>query len=84
MANLYQTLVAIARAASDGPDGAPKLYQPGTVVSVKGDGTYEVKTPAGTFLMNPETDLPLAPGARVNWSPVENGKPVVHGPRYGA
>lgn len=83
MVSLYQTIVAIARQTSEAAGGQPKLYQAGTVLSVLGDGTYEVQTPAGTFIMNPETDIPLAPGARVNWSPVENGKPVVHGPRYG-
>lgn len=51
-------------------------------MAVNGDGTYLVATPKGQQVMNPETDAPLAPGQAVNFSPVENGKPVVHGPRY--
>jgi hypothetical protein len=52
------------------------------VKAVNEDGTYRISTPWGEITSNPETDAPLVPGQRVNVSKVDNGKPVVHGPRY--
>ena len=85
MANLYQVLMDLM-AKSQGkrdssPSGGGELYQPGTVVAVNGDGTYDVSWQGGTVTANPETDLPLSPGQNVYISQVRNGRPVVHGPR---
>ena len=85
MANLYQVLMDLM-AKSQGKRGGGdraggELYQPGTVVAVNGDGTYDVSFQGGTVTANPETDLPLSPGQNVYVSQVRNGKPLVHGPR---
>lgn len=87
MANLHAVLLElIAKAQTGGSRGGPAagaLYQKGTVAAVNADGTYTVRTASGTMVANPETDLPLEAGQAVFVSPVRNGKPVVHGPRYG-
>lgn len=84
MANLYDVIMSLIEKAQKGGDAAgknPELYQPGTVVTVNADGTYDVSVGGATMTANPETDLPLTPGQAVFVSPVRNGKPLVHGPR---
>lgn len=84
MASLYQAIVKIVQDELAQQPGASKnLYQPATIVGVNSDGTYRVDTPWGEVIANPETDAPLVPLQAVHVSKVENGKPVVHGPRYG-
>lgn len=84
MADLYTVLVELigkqTRPAT-GPRGADALYQPGTVLAVNADGTYDIDVGGKRLIANPETDLPLTEGQRVYVSEVRNGKPVVHGPR---
>lgn len=87
MASLYDAIMELIeqaqrRGASGGAAGSgANLYQRGTVVAVKSDGTYDVSVNGATMNANPETDLPLTPGQPVWVSPVRNGKPLVHGPR---
>jgi membrane protein implicated in regulation of membrane protease activity len=51
------------------------------VRAVNEDGTYQVEVGGRVVTTTPETDLPLAPGATVYVSKVQNGQMVVHGPR---
>jgi hypothetical protein len=75
-------LIAKAQTGGGGPGSANgALYQPGHVVAVRADGTYDVRLGGATVNANPETDLPLRPGQPVWVSPVRNGRPLVHGPR---
>ena len=85
MADLYAVILGIAakaQRAGPGGGGGDKLYQPGTVLAVNGDGTYAIDVGGTRVIANPETDLPLVAGQKVYVSEVRNGKPVVHGPRY--
>lgn len=81
MANLYDTIMGLIEKAGQREGGGDKLYQPATVTAVNADGTYSVNVGGAVVVANPETDLPLTPGARVYVSTVRNGRPVVHGPR---
>lgn len=86
MGDLYATIMALIEKAqtrsTSGATRASDLYQPGEVVAVNSDGTYQVRAFGVVITANPETDLPLQPGQPVYVSAVRNGKPVVHGPRY--
>jgi len=81
MANLYAAIVEIVKKEAARTSGGQALYQPGQVTAVNEDGTYRVDVGGKIMTANPETDLPLSPGAKVYVSTVRNGKPVVHGPR---
>lgn len=84
MADLYRVitdLIAKYQRRSAGGEGGAELYQPGVVLAINADGTYEVDMRGRRVTANPETDLPLTVGQPVFISPVKNGRPVVHGPR---
>jgi hypothetical protein len=82
--SLYDVLMQLMKKAQTGSGPGPakgELYQPGHVVAVRADGTYDVTLGGATVNATPETDLPLRPGQPVWVSPVRNGRPLVHGPR---